>query len=145
MGGTMPEIFRISPPRIARPRTEVAISEIRVTTSWITDRTWGATPERERGIALGELIFAVPGKQLIRCWTPRVNISLHALGRWFERSGEREHTALIRDLAMLAQADEKAERVETPGGFWLGQVIDAMDDGAGKGVKMRNVRTWIAA
>jgi hypothetical protein len=34
--------------------------------------------------------------------------------------------------------------VNTPGGFWLGAVVEAMNDAEGKGVKLRNVRTWLA-
>jgi hypothetical protein len=38
-----------------------------------------------------------------------------------------------------------AERVHTHDGFRLGAVIEAMNDQAGKGCAIRNVRTWLAA
>jgi hypothetical protein len=70
---------------------------------------------------------------------------LHALGRWFERSGLRDHSALVRDLSVLAETDESAERVQTRDGFWLGAVVEALNDHDGKGVKLRNVWTRLAA
>jgi hypothetical protein len=42
------------------------------------------------------------------------------------------------------ETDEGTERVNTHGGFRLGGVIEAMDDQERKGVKLRNVRTWLA-
>jgi hypothetical protein len=34
--------------------------------------------------------------------------------------------------------------VNTRDGFWLGAVVDALDDAAKKGCRVRNVRTWLA-
>ena len=61
-------------------------------------------------------------------WVPIACISLHALARRIERSSERNHTTLVRDLALLVETDTASERVNTPGGFWLGAVIEAMND-----------------
>jgi hypothetical protein len=49
---------------------------------------------------------------------------------------------LLRDLAMLADAGEEGECVNTPDGFWLGGTVDA--DDTGRAVRLRNVRTWLA-
>ena len=51
----------------------------------------------------------------------------------------------MRDIALLADAGEEGERVETPGGFWLGSVINADDSDNGRIIRMRHVRTWIGA
>jgi hypothetical protein len=54
------------------------------------------------------------------------------------------HATLVRDLAVLAESDEKSERVFTPGGFWLGASTQAMNHLEDKGCTIRNVRTWLA-
>jgi hypothetical protein len=95
-------------------------------------------------MTIGPLIVAVRRGKLTLRWTPLACISLHALARRIERSAERDHTALARDLAVLAQANDVGERVNTQGGFWLGSVIEAMNDAERKGCTIRNVRTWLA-
>jgi hypothetical protein len=35
---TMPEDYRVGPPRVARHKTELAIVETRLTVSWLNDR-----------------------------------------------------------------------------------------------------------
>jgi hypothetical protein len=44
---------------------------------------------------------------------------------------------------VLVETDESSERVNTRGGFWLGAVVEAMNAHDGKGVTLRNVRTWL--
>jgi hypothetical protein len=48
-------------------------------------------------------------------------------------------------LAVLVETDESTEWVDTSDGFWLGAVAEALNDHDGKGVKLRNVRRWLAA
>jgi hypothetical protein len=142
---TVPAVFRVGRARVAVVRTEFAIREVRISTSWLHNDDWN-NDERERGLSVCELVFAVHKAKLIARWTPVACISLHALARRIERSAERDHAALTRDLALLVEAREaQVERVNTPGGFWLGAVIEAMHDQEGKGVTLRNVRTWLAS
>ena len=56
---------------------------------------------------------------------------------------ERDHVALVRDLAVLVETDEKAERVPTQDELWVGSMVEAMNDAEHKGVRLRNVRTWL--
>jgi hypothetical protein len=142
---TVPSAFRLGPSRIARVRTEFAINENRITSSWITDRAWGEDASRERGVSICKLTFAVHAGKLTKVWQPIACISMHALARRLERGASRDHSALIDDLAALIAVPDAGERVDTPGGFWLGQVITAARDETGKGCRMRNVRTWISA
>jgi hypothetical protein len=139
----MPSLFRIGHPKIAYVRTEFAIEEQRLCVSWIRDEGWGEAAERERGLAVCKLTFRVQDGRLIRRWRPIANVSLHALARRIERGAGRDPVALFSDLATLAQGNDTGERIDTPGGFWLGGCIEALDDGAGKGCKLRNVRTWL--
>ncbi len=78
-------------------------------------------------------------------WTPTVNVSLHALGRRFERARgrDRSHAALWRDIVPLADASGDAgERVDAGEGFWLGEPIEAVGEG-GRTPRIRSVRTWL--
>jgi hypothetical protein len=104
--------------------------------------SWDAEA-RERGLSLCKLTFAVRKGKLSLHWTPVAVISLHALGRWFERSRLREHEALIAAVAVLVDTDETIDRVPTSssGGFWLGAVVEGLNDHDGKG----DVRTWLAS
>jgi hypothetical protein len=68
---------------------------------------------------------------------------LHTLGRWFERTGCREHTALVCDLAVLDRADDVGERVATPvRGAWLGSVL-TLDESDGVTAQARSVQTKV--
>jgi hypothetical protein len=49
----------------------------------------------------------------------------------------------VRDLAVLADAGDDGERVDTEGGFWLGAVINAGDSDNGRVIRIRSVRTWL--
>ena len=73
------------------------------------------------------LTFGVRDGKLIRTWRPRINLSLHAMGRWFEHTGKREHELLLADLTRLAEAPETAgDKVYCPPrGIWLGAVTVA--------------------
>jgi hypothetical protein len=137
---TVPTGFRIGPSRVQPARAEFAIVETRITVSWLNDRAW-ENDEHERGLAVCNVVFAVHGGRLIRQWQPVVNVSFHGLGRWFERTGKRQHELLLADLTTLAEApDDAGEKVYCPPrGIWLGDVIDAFDDTARRGVKLRNV------
>jgi len=87
---------------------------------------------------------------LFRYWqngTPeRIERSARALAPLMAHCVE-EHEALIAAVAVLVDTDETIDRVPTSssGGFWLGAVVEGLNDHDGKGVKLRNVRTWLAA
>jgi hypothetical protein len=141
---TVPTTLRIGRLHVACVRTEFAISEHRISSSWPYNDEWN-NDERERGVSVCTFVFAVRKGKLTMRWTPVACVSLHALARRIERGTERDHAALTRDLSVLVETDEKAERVSTRDGYWQGGVGEAMNDHDGKGVKLRNVRTWLAA
>jgi hypothetical protein len=143
---SVPVTFAVGRPKVAYSRSEFAISENRITTSWIHDDAWN-NEVREHGVSVCTLTFAVHRGKLVRRWTPLACISLHALGRRIERSAERDHIALTRDLALLVETDEASEQVRTAGGgCWVGAVIRATIDAEEKCLRrLRNVRTWLAA
>jgi hypothetical protein len=140
---TVPATFRVGRARVAHVRTEFAIREQRISTSWLHNDD-SNNDSRERGLSVCTVLFAVHKGALTVRRTPIACISLHALARWIERSAERDHAALVRDLAVLVESNAASERVDTPGGFWLGAVIEALNDAEQKGCLIRNVRTWLA-
>jgi hypothetical protein len=144
---TVPADFRLAPSRVMHARTEFAITELRVSGSWIRDQAWGDDAGREYGLAICSLVFSVHRGELIHQWRPVVNVSLHSLGRWFERGHPcREPAALLADLTTLAQAGANGGEVHCPPrGIWKGGMIEAFDDVRRQGVKLRNVRTWVEA
>jgi hypothetical protein len=143
---TMPTGLCIGRPRVAHHKSDIAISEHRITVSWLQDEAWGEDASKERGVSICKLTFAVHKGKFVKTWRPVACVSLHALARRIERGAERGHAALIGDLAVLAEApaDGDGERVDTPAscGLWLGAVILAQDDG-GEACRIRNVRTWL--
>jgi hypothetical protein len=142
-GKLMPNEYRLGERRFFPARTEFIIAETRLSGSWIYNDEWNSGV-REIGISVCDLVLSVRRGKLCWEWKPRVCISLHALARRIERGAERDHAALVRDLAVLVESDAGSERVGTQGGFWLGAVIEAMNDQKRRGCTIRNVRTWLA-
>ena len=80
---------------------------------------------------------------MVQTWMARGFVSMHALGRWFERTGHRDHERLLADLAVLAAAGDDDDRVATPeGGYWLGS-METMGGTDRVTALARNVRTWV--
>jgi hypothetical protein len=59
-------------------------------------------------------VALVNGRLTVR-WTPYATVSMHAPGRWFERTSIRDHAMLVRDLAILALAPDEGDHVPTLG------------------------------
>jgi hypothetical protein len=100
----VPSTFHVGRARVAVVRSEFAIREHRISTSWLNDDSW-CNDSRERGLSVCELVFAVHKGKLVLRWIPIATVSLHALARRIERSAERDHAALTRDLAVLVESD----------------------------------------
>ena len=138
----IPARFRIGRVEGTRHRTEFAIVERRLCASWLRDDAWDDAEVREPGLTICRFVLTMHKGRLRQRWVPLVAVSLHAMARRVERSVDRSHASLERDLTVLADAGEDGDRVNTPGGFWLGSVIDANGDGGIK-LRLRSVRTWI--
>ena len=127
---SLPARFRIGKVTAARDRVEFGLSETRLCVSWLVDDAWNNPDAREPGVTLCKFALYV---------------RRGALGRRFERGHDRSHEALTRDLALLADAGDDAERVNTSHGFWLGAMTNANNTGTGGVTRIRNIRTWIDA
>jgi hypothetical protein len=58
-------------------------------------------------------------RRVVETWEPVANVNMHALGRFYERLGERDHAALVTALAALVDAPAQVERMPAAGGVWL--------------------------
>jgi hypothetical protein len=77
------------------------------------------------------------------------NFSLHALARWFQRSGHSSDTELMRDMNLVANIDVSQHeggggvriRTDSDGGNWRGRLA-SVDDGVSTH-RVIVVRTWL--
>ena len=98
----------------------LTIREIATASSAIQFQNWSPSPEWEPGVSLLRTVVTTDSFARFDAY-PFVIVSLHALARWFERSGSRDHELLIRDLRSLIDTDSNSDRVPTGnGGEWLG-------------------------
>jgi hypothetical protein len=137
---TVPADFRLSEPTIEPDRETFAISERRVTASWLHDTKWEyADGYDEPGIGLCTFTLALDRGRLRERWAPIAVVSFHALARYFERSGKRDHADLLADLRLLLVAQD-GDEVPTERGSWIGAVI-TMKDKHGT-ARARSIRTY---
>jgi hypothetical protein len=140
----IPRTFRLREVEVEPDRDDFAIGEVRLTATQIHSTAW-TNDDNEPGVGIAHIALAMrPRKGLVRVWTPVAIVSLHALSRWHERTGWRDHGALVRDLAVLADATDDGDRVPTNGGgYWRGR-SEPMLGTDGSTATARNVRTWVA-
>jgi hypothetical protein len=87
---TIPSAFRFGTIEVMKDRTEFAISEIRLSGSWITCDQWDGPEQREHGVSVCRFVFSMHDGSLRERWQPLVSISLHALARRIGRGAGRE-------------------------------------------------------
>jgi hypothetical protein len=140
---TAPAAFRLGEVSVMPDRDAFEIAEVRLTATWINSTTWDSDAH-EPGVAVARASLAMrPGRGMVQEWMPIAICSAHGIGRWFERTGLRDHGMLVRDLAVLAAAGDDGDHVATPdGGYWLGSVI--IMGGTDKvTARARHIRTWV--
>jgi len=138
----VPSRFRIGELAINPDRASFSIADRRLLVTWLNAETWNAPGVRELGVGIGVYRMELHDGKLSQCWQVEAIVSMHSLGRWMERTGLRDHGALLADLAALIGADETTERIPTPSGyFWLGAVLP-MKGPRGE-TKVRSVRTLV--
>jgi hypothetical protein len=137
----MPSAFRIGETRMIRTRREFVIAEDRISVSWLQAARSG---ERERGVSVCRLVVAAHKGDLREDWRPVACVSLHALARRIERGSDRRHAALTSDLARLLTFEaDQCGQVMCDDGYWLGDLVDLMDETAKSARQCRNVRTFV--
>jgi hypothetical protein len=107
---------------------------------WFDDR-W-VEPEWQSSIAICKVTVEVDAHGVEAKTIVLVNLSYHALGRWFERTQHYDYTALLTDLRPLI-ASAAVDRVPCGTGFWLGHIgrAHSLD---GRQFNTRSVSSYLA-
>jgi hypothetical protein len=145
---TVPSAFRIGVPEMTKSRSAFSIQENRLCPSWMNDLSWNDLRFKEPGIAVMKFSLTLTEGRLRETWEPYAIVSLHALSRYFERTGNRSHDRLLADLAVLVFSDRASPALRGPDsdrtpagdGFWIGEVIPMK--GIDGGTMTRAVRTF---
>jgi hypothetical protein len=137
---TVPSVFRFGVPLIAPDRAAFSIIEHRLTATLLHDDHWqDAENYNEAGVAVCRFSLALKDGRLRERWEPVAVVSFHALGRYYERSGRRDHAALLTALSVLLDAGD-GDEVPAGDGLWIGSRV--LMKGPGRKVTARSVRTY---
>jgi hypothetical protein len=138
---TVPATCRLGDVLIDPDRAKFSITETRLTATVLNALAWQDSEALEPGVAVADFCLKLTDGKLRQWWEPKAICSLHSLARRIERGEDRSHAALIRDLAVLAEAPEDGDVVMTSdGGCWAGSVIRMR--GPNGVLPVRHVRTW---
>jgi hypothetical protein len=122
------------------------IREVRLVASHVRLSEW-PDEDREPGLSIMSIgISSVAGE----FWFEHdfiASLSLHALGRRFERGGDKSLVAITADLRAIAEAPHAALgadiEIPVPDGRWVGRVL-SVRDALDRMVQIAAVRTFIA-
>src|SRR6202012_181595 len=110
---------------VRRDKRSMSIENTRITATTSKNIEWGDASEKS--ICLIESSLALTKRQAETTTTTLAAVSLHALGRWYQRALATTDTAMLLDLALVVRAvstlDPNAPDVELPstnGGSWRG-------------------------
>ena len=131
--------FRLGLDADAPSKGAMTLIEWRLSATRWTDPRWSGGCD-EPGVCVMRVRLAAADGRLDVVPTPWVNLGLHALARWYQRSGQRDHEALLRDCVPLVTGRD-VDRVEAGAGYWKGGIVVA-DDEAKRSYRVRDVRTY---
>ena len=138
---------------IQRSRRELHIREVRVGAGTLSHATRDKeTSEPVVAILLVDLHVA-PGICRLMVDTA-VLLSLHALGRWYQRALDNSEVALLSDLARLAAAYGRILTIHAAtgnpgflcpatGGQWAGSITQRLSEATGRQERVLDVRTFL--
>ena len=139
---TVPSEFRLDL-EITPGRDEIAIRERRLTSMGGTSVRWGDA--REPGIAIVKVELSAGDGRLDSDTRPLATISLHALGRRFQRGGCYE-AAVMQDLKDIMRVGvTPGDDVRCHTGLWVGPVIACGDAYRQRTVRLRDVRSYLSS
>jgi hypothetical protein len=128
---------------ICRDKRSMLIQDTRIVTTVSSNIAWGGASEKS--ICLIESSLALTKRNAETAATMLAAISLHALGRWYQRAFITDDITLMLDLALVVAAAPglvaRASDVEVNsenGGCWRGMVVDTRDGGT-----LVNIRTFV--
>jgi hypothetical protein len=118
---TMPQQFRLSN-EFTGNHKHFRFNEARIfAAKWEkADELWSSP---EPGILLQLNVLSWRGGDLEHFLMPLALVGLHALGRWFERTGSDDTDSLLHDLKPLIYAEHDAKRVPCGSGTWIGESV----------------------
>jgi hypothetical protein len=124
-------------------KNALTISEVRIAASHLHNPAWDGQ-DWEHGISVAKLNSTTGHGQLRLTVTPVASVSLHALARRYQRSIQRDHAAVIRDLKALARHPQSG-KVFTDTGCWCGRVVTTRHevDGEPRPLRLLAIRTFI--
>jgi hypothetical protein len=120
---SMPQKYRLANEATGNHK-HFRFNEARLFPADVVKETWS-----EQGVAIQLNVLNWRSGELQHHVQPLVLVSLHALGRWFERSGSNDADRLLLDLKPLIYADQKAKRVPCGSGTWIAELVTADRDG----------------
>jgi hypothetical protein len=124
---SMPQQFRLSS-EFTGNHKHFRFNEARVfAAQWekAGDELWNSS---EPGIMLQLNVLDWRSGNLESFILPRALIGLHALGRWFERTGSSDTDSLLQDLRPLIGAEHNVKRVPCERGTWIGEPVSIERD-----------------
>jgi hypothetical protein len=147
---SIPAGFRFGDIAVKPDRDEFRITETRLTATVMHNRDWVEEHPipLEPGVAVARYYPKSDRGKLKSGWDALAIVSLHALGRYYERTGDRNPVNLTCSLGALAyepSGDDAAilsDRVEIEAGYWIGNLVTMR--GPQGMATCRAVRTWHA-
>lgn len=128
---------------VRRDKRSMSIKDTRVTATTANNPEWGDA--FETGICLIESSLVLTRRHVETKATILAAVSLHALGRGYQRAFAINHGAIMLDLALLAAAvpalaaNATDLAVQSPnGGSWRGAIVQMHD-----GQHVINIRTFL--
>jgi hypothetical protein len=128
---------------IHRDKRSITIEDTRIAATTSNSSEWGDASETS--ICLVENSLELTKRRAESGATILAALSLHALGRWFQRARVTDPTSMMRDLTLVVNAVpdlvEKDDEVLVPsinGGSWRGAIAYTR-----KGQRVVNIRTFV--
>jgi hypothetical protein len=129
---------------VQRDKRSMLIADTRITAAKAKNLEWGGASEIS--ICLVESSLALSKRQVETKAATVAAVSLHAMGRWYQRAFATNDYAMMHDLALVVTAasalvTEAADAVRVPspnGGSWRGAVVETLE-----GNRIVNVRTFL--
>jgi hypothetical protein len=129
---------------VRREKRSMSIEDTRITATTSKNAEWGGDAS-EKSICLIESSLALTKRHAETMATTLAAVSLHALGRWYQRAFTTNDNAIMRDLALIVKAvptlDCKCTDLELPsgnGGSWRGSMVETLN-----GTSVFNIRTFV--
>jgi hypothetical protein len=128
---------------VRRDKRSMSIEDTRIAATTSKNAQWGDASEKS--ICLVESSLALTKRHAETTATTLAAVSLHALGRWYQRAFTTNDIAMMLDLALVVKAvptlDPNVIDVDLPsenGGSWRGAIVETLN-----GKNVINLRTFV--